>query len=185
MVTDLTGPYQFKNISTVLEAVWCWNKYYPKQRISDTHVLQGLREVKKSTSMIGRWMVIQETPLIITDAAHNSHGMQAMLPDLFKIPARKRHFVLGFVSDKDIQKILSMFPDVDMYYWVSPDIPRGKPALETKEIGFSLGLEGKAYASVFEGYLSALQAAEKDDLIFVGGSSYVVGDFLAGLQKKQ
>lgn len=176
--TDLTGPYQEKNIATVLETLWCWNKYYPHQVISNADIKRGLAAVKSSTHMIGRWMIIGNKPLIIADAAHNDHGMKAMLPELLNIPVTTRHFVLGFVNDKDILKILKLFPEDGKYYWCSPDIPRGKPAGETKEIAATISRSGTAYDSVAKAFQAAVKQARKDDLIFVGGSSYVVGDFL-------
>ncbi len=182
--SDLTGPYQQQNIRTVLEAMYLWNQYYPSQKIPIKHIQTGLANVKKSTNMIGRWMVISEKPLVITDAAHNQHGMQAMLPGLLQLEVQHRHFVLGFVTDKDITKILSMFPKDGHYYWCSPDIPRGKPSEDLKLAGREVNLRGEAFKSVMNAYKRALASAGKADLVFVGGSSYVVGDFLTGLQKE-
>lgn len=176
--TDLTGPYQDKNLATVLEAMLCWNKYYPDQKISDASIKRGVASVKDNTQMIGRWMIMGKHPYIIADAAHNDHGMKAMLPGLLDIPASNRHFVLGFVNDKDVSKILKLFPKDGHYYWCSPNIPRGKPSVETMQAGASLQLHGLAYDSVALAYKAAVKKARKKDLIFVGGSSYVVGDFL-------
>jgi dihydrofolate synthase/folylpolyglutamate synthase len=183
LVSDLTGPYQSQNIKTVLETIWCWNLYYPAEAIKEREIIKGLSKVKALTNMIGRWMVVQKNPLVITDAAHNTHGMKAMLPELLKIPAHQRHFVLGFVSDKDITKILSMFPLNGLFYWCSPNIPRGKAAEETRAAGKSVGLYGSSFTSVWKAYTQAMTQAGPSDLIFVGGSSYVVGDFLAALKK--
>lgn len=183
LASDLTGPYQVRNIKTVLEAVFRWNQHYPSQQVSDSEIKRGLVRVKPTTNMIGRWMVIRHKPLVITDAAHNHHGMNAMLPELLHQPVHQRHFVLGFVSDKDVTRILGMFPKDGNYYWCSPDIPRGKAAAEVKESGFNLGLQGEVFNNVMDAYNAALLAAGKADLVFVGGSSYVVGDFLAGLGK--
>ena len=177
--TDLTGPYQHLNIRTVLEAIWCWNKNYPDHSILVRQIKEGLNSVKKSTNMIGRWMIINDLPLTITDAAHNIEGMKSILPSLLNLQVKSRHFVLGFVSDKDVKKILTLFPGDGFYYWCSPDIPRGKPADETMSVGKSTGLIGHAYPSVASAYNAALTSASKKDLIFIGGSSYVVGDFLA------
>ncbi len=176
--TDLVGPYQEKNLATVLEAIWCWNKYYPLEKISTASIKRGVSSVKSSTNMIGRWMIMGKHPFIIADAAHNDHGMKAMLPGLLEIPVQSRHFVLGFVNDKDISKILKMFPKDGKYYWCAPDIPRGKPSVETRQIGEHLLLHGLHYESVDKAFKAAVQQAGKKDLIFVGGSSYVVGDFL-------
>ena len=183
--TDLTGPYQVQNCKTVLEAIWCWNKYYPKDAFPDKVIKRGLENVIPSTGMVGRWMIIKQHPLIIADAAHNVHGMKAMLPALLKIRAPKKHFVLGFVSDKDITEILKLFPKNANYYWCAPDIPRGKPSSETQAIGATLKLNGLAYPNVLAALASALLSAGKKDLIFIGGSSYVVGDFLASKNPKK
>jgi len=179
LITDMTGPYQQQNIKTVLEGIFRWNQYYPEEFIDDRFIGKGLREVKKATGMIGRWMVIRKKPLVIADAAHNHHGMAAMLPGLLAHPARKRHFVLGFVADKDITKILALFPKDGHYYWCAPGIPRAKPSVETRDIALESGLSGQAYSSVEKAFDQALKEAGSYDLIFVGGSSYVVGDFLA------
>lgn len=184
VATDLTGPYQLKNVRTVLECFYRWNQYYPIMTITDREIKRGLATVKTSTNMIGRWMVIQQKPLVITDAAHNHHGMIAMLPDLLKQPSQTRHFVLGFVSDKDIVNILALFPKNGRYYWCAPDIPRAKPAGEVASTGLDLGLQGGTYKGVMEAYHQALKAADRADLVFVGGSSYVVGDFLAGISRE-
>jgi len=105
--------------------------------------------------------------------------MKSILPTLLNQPVKSRHFVLGFVSDKDVKKILTLFPTDGFYYWCSPDIPRGKPPYETMSIGKSIGLVGLAYPSVASAFKAAMTSASKKDLIFIGGSSYVVGDFLA------
>src|SRR5688500_886907 len=132
--TDLAGPYQQKNVSTVLETCRVWNKYYP-DRITDNVIRKGLKNVKKNTGMIGRWMVIRKRPLVITDAAHNIDGIKNILPSILSQPAKGKHFVIGFVSDKDVNKILALFPSYGFYYWCSPDIPRGKPANDSMNEG--------------------------------------------------
>ncbi len=182
MESDLPAPYQEKNIRTVLEACWVWNQYYPDMKLNEKTIKSGLKNVMESTNMIGRWMVIKERPLVIADAAHNIDGIKSILPEILSIPSGTRHFVLGFVSDKDVKKILALFPGDAKYYWCSPDIPRGKPAMETMKEAASIGLYGQAYTGVSKAYEIALSHAKKDDFIFVGGSSYVVGDFLASVK---
>ena len=176
--SDLTGPYQRKNIATVLAACHTWNTYYPDKKLAVSSIKKGIKSVKAHTKMIGRWMIIQDKPLVITDAAHNLDGMQQIMPSLKAQRSGRKHFVLGFVSDKDVKKILALFPKEGIYYWCSPDIPRGKPAGDTKTEGQVLGLQGEAYTSVESAYKAALKNSEPGDMIFVGGSSYVVGNFL-------
>lgn len=184
ITTDLTGPYQKQNLATVLESIRSWNQHYPERRISGKAIRKGLSSVKMSTGMIGRWMILQRQPLVVTDAAHNVHGMKAMLPELLSIPSGKKHFVLGFVADKDLDQILSLFPKNGLYYWCEPDLPRAKPSAHTQHAGSLLNLHGEAWGSVLKAYKAAMREAGKKDLVFVGGSSYVVGEFLAGMKKK-
>lgn len=184
LTCDLTGPYQSKNLAAVLETMWCWNKYYPESIIADGVIQQALSKVQQLTHMIGRWMILEREPLTITDAAHNEHGMRAMLPRLLSIPCKRRHFVLGFVGDKLITDMLAMFPRDAQYYWCAPDIPRRKEVVETQAAGYLLGLEGEAHASVHDAYKAARKAAQAKDMIFIGGSSYVVGDLLASIKYK-
>lgn len=175
---DLTGPYQEQNLRTVLASLLVWNTTYPSEAISHKAIQHGLAYVRSSTGMIGRWMLLQEDPLVITDAAHNIDGIQSIIPAILAIKAKRRHFVLGFVSDKEIGKILALFPKDGIYYWCSPDIPRGKKAEETLHEGASQGLMGEAYATVHKAFEAAMKNANKEDFVFVGGSSYVVGNLL-------
>lgn len=179
--TDMTGPYQYHNLRTVLESVWQWNKYYPAEAVPDDAIRRGLASVRSSTGMVGRWMRLREKPLVMTDAAHNLHGMDAMLPRLMSLPARKRHFVLGFVSDKDVAEVLARFPADGKYYWCEPDVPRRKPVGEVVSIAREMGRAGESFHSVAAAYDAALAAASDEDLVFVGGSSFVVGDLLAAI----
>jgi len=179
--TDMTGPYQYHNLRTVLESVWQWNKHYPEEALPESAIRRGLAIVRSSTGMVGRWMRLRENPLVIADAAHNLHGMDAMLPRLLSLPARRRHFVLGFVSDKDVAEVLARFPADGIYYWCEPDVPRRKPVGEVVAMAGQLGRVGSAYRSVEEAYDAALAVASAEDLVFVGGSSFVVGDLLAAI----
>lgn len=129
--------------------------------------------------MMGRWMVLGRRPLVITDAAHNAEGMKGIMPELLKSKAARRHFVLGVVSDKDARKMLSVFPKDGLYYWCKADIPRSKSADELQKEGIACGLKGETFGSVGKAFEAAYAEAEAADLIFVGGSSYVVGDFLS------
>lgn len=183
LVSDLTGAYQKQNLRTIWASIKIWNESYPLNFISPDFVKIGLSKVKTETGMMGRWMKIQEDPLVITDAGHNEHGILAMLPMLLSLPAAKRHFILGFVSDKEIRKVLRHFPEDGIYYWVCPDIPRGLDNLIVKGAGADLNLIGETYQNMDTAYRAALSNASKVDLIFVGGSSYIVGDFLNCLQQ--
>jgi dihydrofolate synthase/folylpolyglutamate synthase len=178
LTIDLLARYQKFNLATVLESIWQWNRYYPEERVGDRAIRTGLKNVKSLTKMKGRWMVLHRHPLVITDAAHNLEGLRGVLPELLKQPAQRRHFVLGFVSDKEISKILGLFPKGGVYYWTRADIPRAKAVADLQEEGMAQGLKGERYENVRKAFVAAMRSAGPSDLVFVGGSSYVVGDFL-------
>ncbi len=178
LVLDLHGDYQKTNLRTVLEVLFQWNHYYPNQKINNSAIRNGLKNVKNLTNIKGRWMVLHQKPLVITDAAHNAEGLKAILPELLKLPVEKRHFVLGLVTEKEADKILKLFPKRAQYYWCKADIPRSKPVHELQMAGMARGLKGNSFENVKKAYRAAMRSAGKSDLIFVGGSSYVVGDLL-------
>jgi dihydrofolate synthase/folylpolyglutamate synthase len=171
---DLTGSYQLKNIKTVLSAV----EQLREQGfiITDEHLQIALRQVKTLTGLHGRWEVLSTEPLTICDTGHNPEGIQEVLKNIAATPYQHLHFVIGMVNDKDISKVLSMLPTDATYYFCRPDIPRGLEAESLKHQAESLSLHGKIYANVKEAYLSAQKAAQKDDLVFVGGSTFVVAE---------
>ena len=171
---DLTGSYQLKNIKTVLCAV-------DELRlqgfiITDAHLTSALSQVKTLTGLHGRWEVLSRHPLTICDTGHNPEGMQEVLQNIAAVAYTKLHFVLGVVNDKDISKILTILPTNARYYFCKPDIPRGLDAqsLWLKAEGF--GLHGAAYSSVKAALEAAQQAAGDGDLVFVGGSTFVVAE---------
>jgi dihydrofolate synthase/folylpolyglutamate synthase len=171
---DLTGTYQLKNIKTVLCAV---DQLRLKGfKIKDEHLKIALQQVKTLTGLHGRWEVLSRRPLTICDTGHNPEGMQEVLQNITAIAYHKLHFVLGVVNDKDISKILTILPTNARYYFCKPDIPRGLDAqgLWLKAEGF--GLHGDTYPSVRAALEAAQQAAGKDDLVFVGGSTFVVAE---------
>lgn len=171
---DLTGSYQLKNIKTVLSAV----DELRKQGfiITDEHLQTALSQVKTLTGLHGRWEVLGTNPLTICDTGHNPEGIKEVLKNITATPFQHLHFVIGMVNDKDISKVLSMLPTDATYYFCRPDIPRGLTAENLKQQAESFGLHGEIYADVKTAYQSAQQNAQKDDLVFVGGSTFVVAE---------
>jgi len=171
---DLTGSYQLKNIKTVLSAV----EQLREQGfvITDEHLQIALRQVKTLTGLHGRWEVLSTDPLTICDTGHNPEGIQEVLKNIAATPYQHLHFVIGMVNDKDISKVLSMLPTDATYYFCRPDIPRGLEAENLKHQAESFGLSGEIYPNVKTAYQSAQKAAQKDDLVFVGGSTFVVAE---------
>jgi dihydrofolate synthase/folylpolyglutamate synthase len=173
---DLTGTYQLKNIKTVLSAV----NELRKQGflISDEHLQTALRQVKKLTGLHGRWEVLSTDPLTICDTGHNPEGITEVLKNIAATPYSYLHFVIGMVNDKDISKVLSLLPANATYYFCKPDIPRGLEAESLKQQAKGFNLHGEVYPNVKAAYQSAQKAAQKDDLVFVGGSTFVVAEVI-------
>jgi len=171
---DLTGNYQLKNIKTVLSAV----NELRKQGfvITDEHLKIALRQVKTLTGLHGRWEVLSTDPLTICDTGHNPEGIKEVLKNISTTRFKHLHFVIGMVNDKDISKVLSMLPINATYYFCKPDIPRGLEAETLKQQAEGFGLNGEVYADVKVAYQSAQKAAQKDDMVFVGGSTFVVAE---------
>ena len=129
-----------------------------------------------NTGLMGRWQVLQDCPKVICDTAHNKEGLQYVLAQLQEEAFQNLHIVLGMVSDKDSAAVLPLFPKNAQYYFCKPDIPRGMPAEYIQEAASSFGLQGKCYASVKKALETAQLHASDQDLIFVGGSTFVVAE---------
>jgi dihydrofolate synthase/folylpolyglutamate synthase len=171
---DLTGSYQLKNVKTVLTAID--ELRIQGFNISDDDIRTALSQVKTLTGLHGRWETLTENPLTICDTGHNPDGMQEVLQNIASVNYKHLHFVIGMVNDKDITKVLTMLPKNATYYFCKPDIPRGLEAESLKLKAESIDLQGSAYISVKEALLVAQNNAGDDDLVFVGGSTFVVAE---------
>lgn len=180
-VVPLPGDYQKKNINTVLHVVDAMRK--AGIEISDTAVTTGLENVDKLTGFRGRWTLLGENPLVIADTGHNIAGITYNMAQLKRImagrPSGKLRIVIGFVADKTIDKILALLPRDAEYYITNASIPRALPARELKQRFADAGIEGRDFPEVKEAYAAAKDDASPEDVIFVGGSTFVVADFLA------
>ncbi|MDR3694313.1 folylpolyglutamate synthase/dihydrofolate synthase family protein [Mucilaginibacter sp.] len=171
---DLTGSYQLKNVKTVLSTI----EELRRQgfNITDEHIQTALSNVKELTGLHGRWEVLSRHPLTICDTGHNPEGIQEVLQNIAAVKYDHLHFVIGVVNDKDLSKILAMLPVDCTYYFCRPDIPRGLEAESLKLKAESFGLEGEVYPSVKDALHAAQQSAGGNDLVFVGGSTFVVAE---------
>jgi dihydrofolate synthase/folylpolyglutamate synthase len=172
--TVLMGNYQQKNVKTVVQTVKVLQNLGIE--ISEQHLKIGLLNVLKNTHLKGRWQVLQENPKVICDTAHNKEGLTYVLKQLQEEKFEQLHIVLGMVNDKEISKILTMFPKNACYYFCKPNIPRGLETTILQQEAISVGLSGKTFASVNEAYSHAIANAAKTDLVFVGGSTFVVAE---------
>ncbi len=127
---------------------------------------------------MGRWQILGENPKIICDTAHNSEGLIPVLRQLKNIKYDRLHIVLGVVDDKNLDIILPLFPRKASYYFCKPDVPRGLTASLLSENGARFELQGSIFDSVRMAYKTALKNASKHDVIYVGGSTFVVAEVL-------
>ncbi|HEY0899800.1 MAG TPA: bifunctional folylpolyglutamate synthase/dihydrofolate synthase, partial [Sphingobacteriaceae bacterium] len=173
---DLVGTYQLKNIKTVLSAVACLRK--SGFDISQEHLLSALSHVQKLTGFAGRWQTLGLSPLIICDTGHNEDGIREVIRNIRNTSYNKLHMVIGMVRDKDIHKILQLLPKDAHYYFCQPNIERAKPVEELAEEASREGLNGTSYPSVAAALSAAKDASSAKDLIFVGGSTFVVAEIV-------
>lgn len=179
--SDLKGNYQKKNIRVVLGIIDQLKEQGVS--ISDESISKGLLNVYQNTGFIGRWFEFSSNPLTICDTAHNQAGLEIVFQQLNEIPKFK-HTVLGFVEDKKIDEILQILPDNAMYYFVKPSINRGRNPETYEDLLKKSKKNYKIFQNVQDGYLAAKQNVREDEMIFIGGSNFVIGDFLEkNLQK--
>ncbi|MGI4022314.1 MAG: bifunctional folylpolyglutamate synthase/dihydrofolate synthase [Janthinobacterium lividum] len=173
---DLTGTYQLKNLKTVLSGL---NELKKQQfNITDDAVFIALKEVKRLTELQGRWQILSKQPLVICDTGHNPEGISEVLQNIAATPHQQLHFILGIVNDKDSSKILSLLPKHAAYYFCKPAIPRGLSAKILKEQAQTYNLLGDYFPTVKEALAAAKNNAREDDLIFAGGSTFVVAELV-------
>jgi len=173
---DLQGIYQSKNIPAVLLASQLMQS--KGWKISKKAIYDALKQVKKMTGLSGRWQVINENPLTICDVAHNEAGIREIIRQLSRMSFEHLHFVLGMVNDKDVAGVLTLLPKDATYYFCKANIPRALPAVELRNKAEEFGLMGEVYTSVNEALFVAQQAAKNNDLVFVGGSTFVVAEVI-------
>ena len=174
--TDLKGSYQRKNIQTAMSVIDELQKY--NWDINEDSIKSGLLNVQLNTSFTGRWTIINKSPLTICDTAHNIEGLSIVLKDLLLIDYSKLHFVIGFVEDKDLSSIVDLFPVDANYYFCKPSISRGLDAEKLKDIFMNNNRAGRVYSSVEKAYSASVSIAKKDDIIYIGGSTFVVAEIL-------
>ncbi len=167
--TDLQGDYQRKNIPAVLVVADLLG-------VSRQAIETGLRQVQKTTGLRGRWQILQNAPLVVADTAHNAHGMCEVVAQLARQRYRNLLIIIGFVADKDVDAILSLLPKDARYFFTQPSTPRALDHRTLASKAAEYGLQGESCLSVNEAIEAAREAASPEDLIFIGGSNYVVGE---------
>ncbi len=172
---DLLGEYQLENIQTVIQSIIVLKKNYS---IKKEDIQVGLSKIKKNTKIMGRWQILNNSPLTICDSGHNEAGIKVGMKQIKELKYKKLHFIFGLVQDKPIDKILDLLPTDAEYYFTQANIPRALDCDELQEKAKKIGLSGKSYKTVRLAYLKAKNNASINDLIYVGGSVFVVAEVL-------
>ena len=175
-VTDLKGEYQKENVNTTIAAIeqlleqgWVINR---------SNIEQGLLKTITNTQLLGRWQTLSKSPDIICDTGHNEDGIKQISKQLKNTKFEQLHFVFGTVNDKNLDSILSHLPKNACYYFCQADIVRAMNAQELKNKAKAFNLNGDAFTSVKQALDNAKGCANKDDLIFIGGSTFIVAEVL-------
>jgi dihydrofolate synthase/folylpolyglutamate synthase len=176
LLLDLTGIYQLKNLATVLSTV---NQLRILGfDITEDHIRIALKQVTELTGLMGRWQTLNTNPLVICDTGHNEDGIREVVKNIASTDFENLHMVIGLVKDKDIHKILNLLPKNATYYFCQPDIPRAKDVNSLLAEANAAGLKGMPYPSVQKALEAARRKAKSNDLIFVGGSTFVVAEII-------
>lgn len=175
---DLCGEYQLKNLATVLKVVevFITLESVTNMQLQINDVLVGLEHVTKLTGLQGRWQLLKSSPNIIADTGHNLAGIEYVVQQLKKENYQHLHIIIGFANDKDISYILNILPQNARYYFTQAQINRALAANELQKIALESGLIGNQYNTIAEALKVATENASTNDLIFIGGSNFVVGE---------
>jgi dihydrofolate synthase/folylpolyglutamate synthase len=177
--TPLTGDYQEKNIVTVVEAIEKLGQIITLKRES---ISRGISSVTRNTGLMGRFQVLQEKPIMICDTGHNGHGLKYVTRQLLKNNKGKLHVVCGFVNDKSLDLVLPLFPAGQNYYFTKASVSRALDENQLAAQAKGYGLTGKVYDCVSAAVEAAISGAGSDDIVFIGGSTFVVADALRFLK---
>lgn len=178
---ELGGLYQIKNTNTILTAIRQLKQI--GYTITEQDVRNGFANVCKLTGLMGRWQIIETSPKVICDTGHNVGGISYIVEQLKHETYKHLHIVIGMVNDKDISGVLSLLPKDAYYYFTQASVKRALPAEEMAQKAYAANLQGSYYDNVQTALEAAKAKADKDDLIFVGGSSFIVADLLTFYSK--
>jgi len=174
---DLKGNYQKENINTSVETIIQLKKL--GWNVSEKNIIVGLKNVVANTQLQGRWQILKSDPLVICDTGHNIEGIKQIVEQLKSINYQKLHFVIGFVEDKNIEDILDLLPTERVsFYFCQPKIQRALKVEKLTSIAKKKGITGLIFKNVKQAYEQAINNANTKDLVFIGGSTFVVAEIL-------
>ncbi len=177
--TQLTAPYQLKNIATAFAAMTLLTQ---KINLDFEKVRSQMDQFEQKVRYMGRWQVISRNPLVVADSAHNEGGLKYVFEKINSLPHQRLHIVTGMVNDKKTELVLHLYPKTAIYYFAKARIPRGKPAEMLRDEAAKEGLMGKAYTSTKKALAAALKKANREDIILITGSIFTVAEVLPATQ---
>lgn len=175
VISDLKGNYQSHNKKTVQAAIEVLRRFFT---ISDEAVSNGFKHVIKNTKLQGRWQVLSSQPLIVADTAHNKDGLEIVVEQIYQQKYEQLYMVFGVVNDKDLEDILPLLPQEATYFIAKPDVPRGLEVSDLKNKMEAFGFDLVVCSSIPEAFTLAKNTAKPDDMIYIGGSTFVVAEIL-------
>ena len=183
---DLGGLYQQKNMNTILTVfhILAVNGYLAFSETAKDHekaqyeLHEAMKMVAKKTGLMGRWQIVQDNPTVVCDTGHNVGGWEYLSKQLDMVKCRQLHVIFGMVNDKDIKGVLNLLPKKAIFYFTKAHSARALNEKTVQILAAGHNIKGNSYPTVQEAYKAAMEAASTDDFIFIGGSSYLVGDFL-------
>ncbi len=183
---ELAGYYQTKNTNTVLCAITQLERlgfmhpftYAPDSECQNKEVKEGFKDVSKLTGLKGRWQTVKDKPKTVCDTGHNLPGWKYLSEQLNTVKCRHMHILFGMVDDKDVEGVMKLLPKNATYYFTKASTKRAISENILNLYAHQLGLNGKCYSNVFSAYDDIKRNAKEKDFVFIGGSSYVVADFL-------
>ena len=171
---DLKGNYQQKNIKTVLKSVELLNNIGFK--IENTHLKDGMNYIINNTGLRGRWQILQKEPIIICDTAHNEAALKEVMSQLNEFDNSNLHFIIGFSNDKNLENISKIFPENSKYYFVQSKVGRARNAKVVRDAFKSNNRNGDYFKSIKETINYVRGICNKNDIIFIGGSTFIVSE---------
>ncbi len=175
VVLHAGGTYQIENANTAIAAIQLLDRYHLIKCTKD-QIKRGLATMVQSTTFMGRWQLLDRDPLVLVDSAHNEAGIRSVVERLLDVECHALHIVFGMVKGKVVDRILSLMPKNASYYFCQADQPRALPVTQLISEATKHGLVGSAHNSVISAIDQALHKASRQDLIFVGGSSFVAAE---------
>jgi len=178
----LIGTYQFRNIKNVFAA--CEILIQKGIILDSACIFKGIANIMQNTALFGRWQIMEHLPLTICDIGHNKDGLKNNMWQLKQIPHSHSHLVIGVANDKDLEGMLSILPKEARYYYCKANIPRALDAEELANAANKYNRPGKAFKNVREAIFAAKNEATEEDVIYIGGSAFVVADALEAFNEK-